>query len=506
MEKEVKLRMLRSQTKDELLKSSVLLNLNGSKPKRVILDATYYDTTDHELLNSGFAYRVRKEGRKWIATLKDEGTFLGGLHERQEWNAGQKNSEPDLEVFKESGLVKVWKNLNGKNLTPLFKVKTERTIQELTLEDGTQVELALDFGTISWEEKEETLQEIELELISGSTVSLIQLAAALAKEWGLAPERRSKYLRGLHLAGIEVTEKVKEDAVPDDGLPAPEGALMVLVAQTGELLDLVEVAYKKGFDHKKIHKFRIQMRQLRSLLRLAQPFCDEEEAEEWRKQLKSCFWQTGPLREMDVLAELAAQIPDVELQEGDFVQRIRYRREELALQWNKDWGNGELTALFLSFWAFLEKNLSEKDTQEPYWSLETWALKTLTQEVKELWKKRRENNFKDFQWSHDLRLEAKELRYGLGALSEYLPIRETAKLQKSLEEFQEILGRMQDSYCSADWMKSLMEKESSNQFYQHAGLLQGWLLRDASKAVEEAEERWKQVIKLAKRWLKYVEG
>lgn len=506
MEREIKLRMLKSLKKEDLLKSSTLIPLGNKKPKKVVLEATYYDTTDFQLLNAGFAYRVRKEGRQWVATLKNEGTYRGGLHERQEWNLKQKNEEPDLEVFKEKGLSKIWKDVNGKNLTPLFTVRTERTIQELTLEDGSQVELALDFGKISCEDREDLLQEVELELISGSTAALLDLAASLATEWQLAPEKRSKYTRGLSLAGVEIPTRNEEPDTPDDGIPAPEGALLVLVSQAGSLLEIVEEGYKSGFDNRKIHDFRVQLRQLRSLLALAQPFCQEEDADEWRKKMKECFWTTGSLREMDVLAELIDVIPDEEMVEGDLAVRVRNRRNELAESWEKEWGQGELTAWFLSFWAFLEKNLSEKDTQKPYWSLENWALQTMNQEVKELWKKRNENKFDDFEWSHDLRIEAKELRYALGALCEYLPIRETAKLQKSLEKFQEILGRMQDSYCSADWMKSLVEKKASPEFYQQVGIIKGWLLRDASRAIVEAEVVWVKVQRLSKKWLKYVEG
>lgn len=507
MEREVKLRMLEPQRRAEFLKFPGLAALGGKKARKVLLEATYYDTADFQLLNSGFAYRVRKEGRQWVATLKNEGTYRGGLHERQEWNVKQKNSEPDLEIFKEGGLAEIWKDINGKSLTALFTVKTERTILDLVLADDSQVELALDFGIISSDSKEETLHEVELELVTGSKVALLELASSLAQEWHLAPEKRSKYSRGLDLAGIEVPKKEAEETdSPDDGIPAPEGALLVLASQTGGILDVIEGAHKDGFGIFEIHDFRIRLRQLRSLLALAQPFCKEGEVEVWRKKLKECFWTTNSLREMDVLLELAETIPDSSVQNGELHKRIQGRRNELAQEWEQEWATGNLTALFLAFWAFLERNVSEKDTQEPFWNLENWALQTMTQEVRELWQKRNERKFEDFEWSHDLRIEAKELRYSLGALSEYLPIRETSKLQRSLERFQEILGRMQDSYCSSDWMKSLTTKRVSSEFYQQAGILRGWLLRDTSRAVVEAELEWDKVLKQSKRWLKYVEG
>ena len=55
-------------------------------------------------------------------------------------------------------------------------------------------------------------------------------------------------------------------------------------------------------------------------------------------------------------------------------------------------------------------------------------------------------------------------------------------------------------------MKKKKKKKSSNQFYQQAGVIKGWLLRDTSRAVIEAEMEWEKVLKQSKRWLKYVEG
>lgn len=103
---------------------------------------------------------------------KDSGSYRGGLHEREEWNVKQKTAEPNLEVFKENGLAKEWKNLNGKNLTVL-EVKTQRHIQELTLGDGTVVEMAIDNGIVSQEGKRDEIHEVELELLSGSIGSLL---------------------------------------------------------------------------------------------------------------------------------------------------------------------------------------------------------------------------------------------------------------------------------------------------------------------------------------------
>jgi triphosphatase len=63
------------------------------------------------------------------------------------------------------------------------------------------MEISLDRGKIIAGGGEDPVCELEIELYSGSQDDLKELGEALAGEYGLKPEERSKFARGLRLLG-----------------------------------------------------------------------------------------------------------------------------------------------------------------------------------------------------------------------------------------------------------------------------------------------------------------
>jgi inorganic triphosphatase YgiF len=96
MKLELKLRLLDPDAWGALL-SHPLLDLHALSP--VPMDAVYFDTADGALNSAGIAYRVRREGERWIATVKGVGTSAGGLHQRPEWTVVVEEDKPSPQVF-----------------------------------------------------------------------------------------------------------------------------------------------------------------------------------------------------------------------------------------------------------------------------------------------------------------------------------------------------------------------------------------------------------------------
>jgi hypothetical protein len=74
----------------------------------------------------------------------------------------------------------------------------KKTLGELL--DDAVVELALDTGVLLGGSREQPLCEVEVELKSGEPEKAVAFAEAMAKEFGLRSERKSKFRRALALA------------------------------------------------------------------------------------------------------------------------------------------------------------------------------------------------------------------------------------------------------------------------------------------------------------------
>ncbi|MDR3271026.1 MAG: CYTH domain-containing protein [Peptococcaceae bacterium] len=196
-------------------------------------EALYYDTNARDLAKESMTFRVRREGDRWIATSKGRGDETHGLHVRQEWNVEVQGPEPDLRCFAHLEIGSELVRLVGERpLEALFKTRFERSATLLQTPAGSVVELAIDRGQIIAGEKSVPIQEIEIELKSGHPQDVINLGAELAAVYPLRPEKKTKYSRGVELAGLkklqtELAEKRENTQAPKPWELDPLSSLMV---------------------------------------------------------------------------------------------------------------------------------------------------------------------------------------------------------------------------------------------------------------------------------------
>jgi inorganic triphosphatase YgiF len=200
--KEIELKL---QVMDETVWSALgayIKNLPGvKKSEKINLLANYFDTADERLSKARLSYRVRRENDVWIATIKGDGSSLGGLHSRMEINVLVHSPKPDLSVFQAYDIhKKILQVLDGVGLEQIVQTDFEREAV-LFEQNETWIEIALDQGSIIAADKKIPILEVELELKKGKAAELLSLGSQLTGQFPLRIESKSKLLRGLLLTG-----------------------------------------------------------------------------------------------------------------------------------------------------------------------------------------------------------------------------------------------------------------------------------------------------------------
>lgn len=163
----------------------------------------YFDTPTLALQRRGIALRLRRQGRRWLQTVKCSGAGAAGLSSRPEWETPYGGafdfsavSDPEVRRWLSRPALQA-------QLQPCFTTHFQRSswrLSERPLGTPSSLLLVLDRGHISVGERHERILELELELEHGAVDHLFATALALAAQQALLPLSASKAQRGYALA------------------------------------------------------------------------------------------------------------------------------------------------------------------------------------------------------------------------------------------------------------------------------------------------------------------
>ncbi len=184
--------------KDLIAQTSLIAGAKNKGTKRVV--SAYYDTPTLQLRAEGIGFRVRKAGEAWLQTVKSEGKQVAGLSAREEHEVSLDQDHADLDKLKGTRFHKIIAPLSDQ-LGEIFVTDFHRTKWILELREDTKVEVVLDDGCIRSGDHSSPLLEVEMELLSGSRVPMVEAACELARSAPLRLETLSKAARGHKLNG-----------------------------------------------------------------------------------------------------------------------------------------------------------------------------------------------------------------------------------------------------------------------------------------------------------------
>lgn len=175
----------------------------------------YFDTADLFFAKHKMGLRVREEQQQYTMTLKTAGKNQGALHIRPEYNIRLTQFAPDMAQFSAYPELQLDRDYHSLQtaLRPIFATDFQREYYLLEMGNGTQLEIALDQGKITANDKEEPISEIEIELKHGTVNDVLYFVQNLLFLDGMRLGQESKAERGYRLAGtVSTISKVTIDA------------------------------------------------------------------------------------------------------------------------------------------------------------------------------------------------------------------------------------------------------------------------------------------------------
>ncbi len=285
----------------------ILRDIGIGRPETRKLRSIYYDTSNHGLKNAGYSLRVRREGGKWLQTVKclpvDGETGLFRLENEVE----VKEAVPDMDRIKPGRFRKKVKALlDGKPLEPVFETSVWRTTRLLAAPGDSKIELAVDTGEIRKQDRAEPISEIELELKSGDPNAVFAVAKDILHGEPFRLIRQSKAARGYRLtdnsAQPPALPRKTEPVTLSKGQTAGEAFLAIVGSCSRQVLANLDAALQS--DHPEgPHQLRIGLRRLRGAMRAHRKILDRKLAEELEWSARTMARLVSGLRDIDVLID-----------------------------------------------------------------------------------------------------------------------------------------------------------------------------------------------------------
>lgn len=447
-------------------------------PRQTLVN-TYFDTPGLMLKNRRVALRLRKQGRRWLQTVKCGGEFAGGLAQRPEWEYPYLGSL-DFNPVDEPA-VRALLEAQADKLQPVFTTTFRRETRRHAPREGVEILLMLDLGTVEAAGRSQPLCELELELVSGAVDDLYALALELAQDLPLLPEDVSKAQRGYRLFLAETLVPSKASPSDVEAGDTPVAAFRRLALAGVRQWQANANAAMSQEDPEFIHQMRVALRRLRSLLRLMAPALPPEFVEEWNCRLRDETNRLGRARDLDVLletilapVEAAAEPPAglAGLRARGEAARARARKETVAAL-----ATGTHGLALLGFSAALYRlSTSALDRSVDLPTFARLQLERLRKGARRRLEEVREDASPEHL--HALRIALKRLRYGLEFFQPLGARRPLRRLLRALAEAQDSLGYLHDLAEARQHLEEWAGTQSEQR--EAAAFVVGWHGRRAA--------------------------
>jgi inorganic triphosphatase YgiF len=503
MSSEIELKLaLSSEAARALGRDPLLAAATVAGPHTQRFYGVYYDTPEQALARRGVALRVRKQGRRWVQTVKEEGRVAGGMHERPEYEAPAPDGRVNLVALETTPVAALFADPDvAARLAPLFVTDVRRTIR-LLRNDHAEIEFALDRGELRAGERADPICELELELRSGAAEVLYDLALALQDNVRLRLENRSKAERGYALAGVEKPGPVRAHPAAIDATQPVSRAFQTVAFACLAHAQANERGILAGDpDPEYVHQMRVALRRVRSAFSVFGSVLPRPACQPAIDEIRWIGGSLGPARDWDVFAtETLPPIGDAfpghaglaRLAAGVAVLREAGNRGARAAVASERY---ERLLLRLSAWLACEKwrAVMPEDAlpilAEP---LQPFAVRALQRRHRRV--RRRGRGHASFapEERHQLRIAVKKLRYCaefFGPIFEPDAVRAYAR---GLTALQNVLGVLNDAAVTGRLLGEVWARDPEVADSEPIGIVRGWTRQFMLERLSHLAEAWER--------------
>ena len=490
----------------------------AAAPKIKDLENVYYDTADLRLRKRGLAFRIRRDGTRFIQTVKTGDTASSAVLSRGEWEGEVPSLEPQPDIIDNPEIRAALGLILPGELRPVFTTRVHREVLKVNGTDSLGrlkvIEAAFDRGEIEAAGLKEAISEIELELVKGPARALFDLALTLQDIAPTSIETRSKSARGYALATGRKPTWHRAEAVELTPEMRVDDALAAILEACLRHWTANEMAALDGSDPEGVHQLRVGLRRFRSALSVFGALLPPDHLTWLKTEAKWAINSLGPARDWDVfqadlLAPLEAYRPDDDalaaLRAGAAdKQAVAYQQVREALS------SPRYTRFLLRLGGWLEDRAwhcaeltAEQDValNQPLVQLGKALLAKRHRQVL-----KRGKGFKRLPTAerHELRIAVKKLRYTTEFFRDLFPAKRAKPYIAALRDLQESLGHLNDvavaEHLLAELTQSAGHSKAGAKLHRAAGLVAGWYDRALLDFEPEMQRTWKSFAATAPFW------
>ncbi len=489
-----------------------------SAPHEQMMSDTYFDTPDLHIRRCDAVLRVRRvDNNDWVQTMKGADHPHGGLHCRQEWASRVSGPVPNLAVLSDVVDAKTpWSRLLRSpvvedRLAPIFKTEVKRTVWELRLPQGDEVECILDQGNVEHDNQTVPISEIELELKSGDPVHLFDFALALQQDIPLHIGQLSKADRGYALLTPPAPLAVKAARLDLSPKMTIDQVFQAIAFNCITQIQANEAGVAAQHDVESLHQMRVGLRRLHSAFTLFRDVLQPPET--LQSELDWLATELGAARDWDVLVgatlpSVATVAPDeTGLAELQRLAQVRAQEQHnaaaVAIQ------SPRYTRLILNLTRWIQgrgwcDTLTPADQARLTARIPKFARNMLIDNQNRLLKRARQLRGANPVALHRIRIAAKKARYATEFFQSLYPKKKVRPYVAALSVLQDEFGWRNDASVAEGLLKQWQEKEQEQGQEQHSqatlasstGFIRGYLTSQVQNSEQTMCRLWKKFTRM----------